>query len=347
MTERDYTIFYVGPLGLGSTTLQRMESLKQLGHTIIPLDMNPFYRTGARLTRSILHRLAWGPAVAAMNRAIIQQAAGIDYDWAWVDKGTWIYPETVEALKKGGRSLAIHYTPDPAIVFHKTRHFIRSIPVYDILITTKTYETDKYKQHGAQKVIFAHQGYDEDIFQPRDIEPEQRNRLQSDVLFIGHCEKHYYRRVRAAHEAAAGMAVWGRWGRQAMLHPWLKKIHQGEGIWHVEYAEALCCAKIGLGLLSRLAPDRSTTRTYEIPACGTFMLAERTEEHRSLFEEGKEAEFFETDEELKDKLKYYLSHDDARMKIGRAGRERCVRSGYSNKERLKGALKNIQGLIGL
>lgn len=89
-----------------------------------------------------------------------------------------------------------------------------------------------------------------------------------------------------------------------MLHPWLKRVHRGPGIWHIDYAKALSCAKIGLGLLSKLAPDQSTARTYEIPSCGTFMLAERTGEHLELFEEGKEAEFFDSDEELLDKVKY-------------------------------------------
>ena len=65
------------------------------------------------------------------------------------------------------------------------------------------------------------------------------------------------------------------------------------------------------------------------------MLAERTDEHLSYFEEGKEAEFFSSINELIDKVKYYLSHEDQRIQIAQSGRNRCIHSGYTYKHRLK------------
>ncbi len=71
------------------------------------------------------------------------------------------------------------------------------------------------------------------------------------------------------------------------------------------------------------------------------MLGERTDEHLELFEEGKEAEFFSTNEELLEKVQYYLKHEDERKTIAQNGRERCLRSGYSNHDRIKQMLATV------
>ena len=60
-----------------------------------------------------------------------------------------------------------------------------------------------------------------------------------------------------------------------------------------------------------------------------MLLAERTEDHLRLFEEGAEAEFFNGPEELADKLRRYLADDAARARVAAAGRVRCLRDRYS------------------
>jgi len=113
-----------------------------------------------------------------------------------------------------------------------------------------------------------------------------------------------------------------------------------------DYARVLCASKINLAFLRKINRDTQTTRTMEIPACGAFMLAERTEDHQRLFEEGSEAVYFESDDELERQVRYYLAHDDERRSIARAGLQRCKSSGYSNSEQLAPVLAACEEISG-
>ncbi|HZC22640.1 MAG TPA: glycosyltransferase, partial [Candidatus Binatia bacterium] len=68
---------------------------------------------------------------------------------------------------------------------------------------------------------------------------------------------------------------------------------------------------------------------------------DRTDEHQQFFEEGKEAEFFSSDEELLDKARFYCSHESARKTIAERGYRRCQESGYAYVCRLTGALQGL------
>ena len=97
----------------------------------------------------------------------------------------------------------------------------------------------------------------------------------------------------------------------------------------------MSASKIALGLLAKVIPERHTARMFEIPACGAFMLHERTEEAMSFFEEGKEAEFFGSFEELVEKIKYYLAHDAERKRIAEEGRKKAASEAFSYRSRAR------------
>lgn len=114
-----------------------------------------------------------------------------------------------------------------------------------------------------------------------------------------------------------------------------------QGLFSEDYSKSFRTFKISLCFLRKMNFDQQTSRTMEIPACGGFMLAERTKEHQALFEEGKEAEFFSSNEELLDKCRYYLSHEDERKAIAEEGHKRCITSDYSNQGMVKRILTEV------
>ncbi|HLX61632.1 MAG TPA: glycosyltransferase [Planctomycetota bacterium] len=190
-------------------------------------------------------------------------------------------------------------------------------------------------------MFFQQQGYDARVLKPEKPSELERASFACDVVFVGRWERERQRVAERIGRLGVKLAVWGPFWPRGVGSCGRNAVWRGEYVAGRDYALALSCSKIGLGLLSKLVPDQSTTRTVEIPACGTFLLAERTDEQLALFEEGSEAEYFSSDDECAAKIAFYLSHDDVRTRIAGKGFERCIRSGYSYRDRMSEVLQRI------
>ena len=334
----------LNPSGWVSTTKMRMVKLQALGYQTVPVDSEDYIHWGGRLVGGVSRRLKWGPQFRRFNLDVLRAASEHRPDAVWIEKGVWIYPNTLRKLRRDFGCLSIHYTPDPAITFHRSRHFLASIPEYDLMVTTKRYELDLYHRHGVRKLLLQYPSFDTDIHRPERPSLEERRRYEADVVFVGTYTPGRERYLKTMAQLGIDLAIWGgRW--EKCRDSYLGRRVRGGSLGGRNYALALGCAKVGLGLLSPLVPDRSTTRSFEIPACGTFLLAERTEEHRALFEEGEEAEFFSSNAEFERKLRYYLKHDGARCRIADRGCQRCWDSGYDSATRVREIVLHAQEIM--
>lgn len=66
-------------------------------------------------------------------------------------------------------------------------------------------------------------------------------------------------------------------------------------------------------------------RDFEVPMSGGFYMVEYMEELEEFYEIGKEIVCYSGVEDLAEKIRYYLTHDEEREKIRQAGRRRCLR----------------------
>ena len=161
------------------------------------------------------------------------------------------------------------------------------------------------------------------------------------VGFIGTYERQRAESMLHLAKNGVSIRIWGNhWPRPwYSKHPNLKI--EGRALYGEDYPKAICASQINLAFLRKANRDQQTDRSMEIPACGAFMLTERTEEHLRLFEEGKEAEFFDTDDELLEKVKYYLERPERCRTIGAAGRLRCLEDGYDKSRRVQSMLEKV------
>jgi spore maturation protein CgeB len=217
------------------------------------------------------------------------------------------------------------------------------LDLYDAFLTTKSYNVPELRAAGCQRIIFLPNAFDPDTHRPMAGE-HRTQQFSAPVSFVGTFEPARAASLRKLAEAGIPIRIWGsfwkRWGR-----PPEGVIVEGRDVIGKDYARVISESDINLCFLRKLNRDLQTTRSVEIPAVGGFMLAERTDEHRELFEEGIEAEFFGSDEELIDKCRYYLAHPDLRTRIAKAGRVRCVNSGYDYRSRLAEALRKLDIVV--
>ena len=107
-------ILYVGPLSYGGTCLQRLTSLKELGHEMVSIDTtSPKVSKKTFLVLRILWRLGFHPDLSGANQQIIKQVKHNIFDLVWIDKGVTITIKTLRAIKKMQPScLLVTYNPD-------------------------------------------------------------------------------------------------------------------------------------------------------------------------------------------------------------------------------------------
>ena len=79
-----------------------------------------------------------------------------------------------------------------------------------------------------------------------------------------------------------------------------------------------------LSVSGRNYADQIKGRNFEIPGCGGFLLTGSADNLEQYYQDGREVAIFH-DEELIDKIRYYLAHDEERSAIAQAGHERTLR----------------------
>lgn len=331
--------------GLSNTCLHRHWALEKIADEIDVVNTSGKCSLWFRIA---YHLFLYGipvrlPENNNENAQIIQKVKEKDYDIVWIDKGVTIFPETLKFIKAHSpRTIIVSYSPDNMALRHnQSRQYVECIPLYDHIITNKSYILDDMRRLGAKDIRFVNNSYEKTFHHPRTLSDEDRSRIGGDIGFVGSWEQERCDSILYLAKHGLNVRVWGggKWLEYKGKYPNLTI--EDKGLYSEDYSKSFQAFKISLCFLRKMNFDQQTTRTVEIPACGGFMMAERTDEHRAMFAEDKEAVYFSSNEELLDKCRYYLSHEEERRQIAEAGLTRCLTSDYSNEGMVRNVIKNI------
>jgi spore maturation protein CgeB len=347
-------ILAVSPVGAYdgfNTSIHRVRALEALGANVDVVDTAPSgVSTLAELRSRVQCRLFVGGFDVNLSdptrscERVLLAANRHHWDIIWLEKALTIGPRVVQRLRSVcPKAKILGFSPDDMCQRHnQSRQFVEALPYYDGFITTKSHTLQRLGELGCKQVVLVGNGFDPEAFRPVSLSAGDVARFGGDVGFVGSFEPERAELLLRLARAGISVRVWGHgWAALRARHPQLRL--ENKGLFHDDYAKACGAFKINLGFLRKLNHDQQTTRSVEVPACAGFMLAERTAEHLALFEEGVEAEFFSSAEELLGKCRHYLEDEAARVAIARRGYERCFASGYSNAARLREAFRTILG----
>lgn len=314
------------------------KGLRKHGAEVVAIPTVPFFE--CFLGRYQLALPVPGMALMRLNSNVVAVAAQHRPDWILFWRPTHILPGTLGKLRTMGIRMASYNNDDPfgpkvhgSVPWH--HHwlwcwYLKCLPHFDRNFFYRRINCAEAKAIGATHAEVLMPYFIPWQDRPVELTPRERNRFETDVVFVGHYEPDG--RAHAVNQLVRDgrhVKIWsGASWRDALITEYYQINGPIEIALGTDYAKSLCGARICLAFLSKLNRDTYTRRCFEIPACGKLMLAERTDDLLRMFKEDEEACFFSSNEELVDKARWLIDNPDIRERIAQAGMRRVWADGH-------------------
>jgi len=209
-----------------------------------------------------------------------------------------------------------------------SKNVLKAIPYYDCYFIWANELVEPLYKAGAKRVEWLPFGFDATMHHPISLTCAEKSQYTCDVVFVGNWDVERQRYLSSIIDF--DLAIWGgRYWRSRCQDAHLRRRWRKKELYAEDMAKALCASKVSLNVFRKQNKNNHNMRTFEAPACAAFVLSERSPEAMHFFEEDKEAVYFSSPQELREKVSFYLKNDKERSGIARAGYERCQKSDYS------------------
>ena len=323
-------IIIVGQFGLESFGLHISDTLKKMGHTVVARI--PFNRIADRSSRekisfiskaksSFNDRLLFAKRESRnhiMNR-IMSTISSLKCDLIICTKDYFLDYE-IKEIKRKSKARIVMWYPDHMVSFGRAP-FVNA--GYDALFFKDTYIIKELRQIYELPAFYLPECYNP-IRHKRIIKENEldKKEFECDISIIGNL--HSFRvailnEIKDFDVKAYGTAA-----------PWwintktIQNCYTGRYLAYVEKAKAIHYSKINLNNLYIGEVEGVNVRAFEIAGMGGFQLLEWKSGLHELFEEDKELVAYKSIEELREKARYYINHEEQRKKIAEAGYQRAV-----------------------
>jgi spore maturation protein CgeB len=273
------------------------------------------------------------PRVISLNMRALRLVRGGTFRTTLVTNGRELWPESVREMRdllgSRGGGIVCYLCDDPFNPVHRRESWLESLRHYSVVVSTKRRVMADLVNLGCRIVRYARFGYHPPIHRP--VDPESQGIAPMDVGFVGNADADRIPILSALVDGTSGLSV-GLYGKGWSAHPSLGKLARAQVV-GLAYSAAMCASTVCPCLVRRANRDGHVMRSIELPAMGAFMLAERTDEHQEIFDEGVHCEYWGCAQELVEKAKWYAQHPGAARTIAQRGYARVTAGGFTYADR--------------
>lgn len=315
-----------------------LRSFSRMGYECRVFD----YRQGAVFTNETLRRMIsrfpvlrflkkW--RVARTNQLLLQLVREYKPKYLFAQKGEHVYPKTIEEIKKMG-VITLNFYND---LMNQWNAIVKIAPVYDYFFNQCHVVLRRLWNELCLKNCFYLAHSSEPILEDKLIKNKKYN-----ISFIGTYNPKIYpnREKYLTAIKDLGLYIWGSEGWGSMP---LKDSFHGRS-YGDQRLDIYANSKMVIDINWEDFPAEGlSNRPFEVAGCGAlFMTDETRADIRRAYAEGQEVILFKNENDLREKVQYYLEHDEEREKIAIAGYRRTVKDHTYDKriEQMMDTLKN-------
>lgn len=244
------------------------------------------------------------------------------YDLVWVFSADSIWYKTLtdeflQAVKEGKSIFIGDGTLSTGIPF---KDWVQNYRIFDLFFAHSQLVTDMAHSHGATNVIYMPYGFDMDDYYPINI------RRKFNISFVGSPQTNLPTEQDKRVETIEALrqfkiCVFGKRFKKRLRRG--IKVRDFNG--HKDMNKIFNQSKINLNISlinSQLPEFRDEShpkcRFYEIPGSGNFMISGYMPEFQNQFHDKVHCAYYDTLDDLCEKVEYYLSHGEEREGIAEA-----------------------------
>lgn len=266
-----------------------------------------------------------------VGKALIKKISDFRPQLILVIKGDEIPLEFIRGIKdKFKIPVADYWIDDPGLIDVSQK----ISPDYDYFFTNDPDAVQVHKESGCPHVGFLSFGCLPDLHKRIQLSQEEYEKYGSDICFAGTVTEGRIKVLEVLSDF--NLKVWSPrfvYSLKEKLRIEKNKIPSSSplyskftdrSVWNEELVKVYNASKIVLNIHS--PQTIPIMRDFEVTGCGAFLLTDYARSLETMFKPGEEIICYKNIEELKNMVKFYLSHPREREEIARKGYLRAYRN---------------------